>query len=243
LISRYIVDETDVEPRAGIRRAPWLTVLVVAVTTAGLLVQETVSGTLEHLERSPAAWHGEWWRWGTALVTQDGHVPGGVFNIAGLLLVGAAAEQVVGRRAWLSAYVGAGLVGQVIGHWWQPVGAGNSVAICGLAAVLGVHLVRHSSARTALGVWTPVMWCAALASSGWAPMLYVGIAACLVAAGPLSRRSWTAYVATTSIVASTVVLVADRDIHGGTLAVALVVAGLVRPGVARLARRAARPGR
>lgn len=202
------------------------------ITAAGLLLQETVAGVLADLQRSPAAWHGDWWRWGTALVTQDGHLPGGLFNIAGLLLVGAAAEQALTRRGWLVAYVGAGLVGQVVGHWWQPTGAGNSVAVCGLAAVLAVQLVRRPSSPTALGVWAPVMWCAALAAAPWPPMLYLGLVVCLLATGPFARPPWTSYVAGACVLASAALLILDRDIHGGTIAIALVTAA-VRPGTAQ----------
>jgi membrane associated rhomboid family serine protease len=222
------VRSRPVEPgTTRFRRTPWLTLSVATVTAVGLVVQERVPGTLEHLERSPAAWHGDWWRWITALVTQDGHVAGGVFNIAGLLLVGIAAEQVVSRGAWLTIYLGAGLLGQLVGHWWQPTGAGNSVAVCGLGALLTMDLVLHPGRRTALGVCAPGMWCSALASTSWSPMLYVGVVACLLAAGPLGHRAWTAYVAGAVVVASTIVLVADQNIHGGTLAVALLVIGPV----------------
>jgi hypothetical protein len=41
-----------------VRRFPGLTLVVAVVTTAGLVVQELVPGTLGNLERSPAAWHG-----------------------------------------------------------------------------------------------------------------------------------------------------------------------------------------
>jgi len=71
-----------------------------------------------------------------------------------VLIVGGAAEQVVRRRAWITAYVATGLVGQLFGQAWQPVGAGNSVAVCGLAALAGVRrggLLRGLHGRPADG--------------------------------------------------------------------------------------------
>jgi membrane associated rhomboid family serine protease len=207
-----------------VRRFPWLTAVVVLTTTAGLVVEELVPGTLAHLERSPAAAHGDWWRWLTALVVQDGHVAGGVFNILGLVLCGVAAESLVRRRTWLVAYVGAGLVGQFFGHWWQPVGGGNSVAVCGLAALLVVDLVRSRKPTFALAVWAPVMWCAALASALWAPLLVVAVGVALLATGPWATRSWTRALAAAFCAGCSLALLADEDLHGGALTVSLAVA-------------------
>ena len=93
------------------RRTPWLTGLVAAITLVGLVVQETVPGTLTALQRSPAALHGELWRWITPLVVQDGWLAGAAINMFGLLLVGTAAEQVV-RQSGLDHGVRRGRVGR-----------------------------------------------------------------------------------------------------------------------------------
>jgi membrane associated rhomboid family serine protease len=228
-----------------VRRFPGLTLVVAVVTTAGLVVQELVPGTLGNLERSPAAWHGDWWRWVTSLLVQDGHLGGGVFNIAGLLLCGVAAEQVVRRAVWLFAYLGAGLTGQLFGHWWQPVGGGNSVAVCGLAAVLVVHLLRSPSPPFGLATWAAVLWCATLAAGLWAPLPIAGVLVAMLAAGPLAGHRWTRYVAGAFCCGCAVALLVDQDLHGGALTVSLIVAGaaaLTGAG-ARPAAVVAEPGR
>ena len=47
----------------------------------------------------------------------------------------------IGRGWWVIAYVVAGLAGEVAGIIWQPVGGGNSVAICGLIGLFSVWQV------------------------------------------------------------------------------------------------------
>jgi rhomboid protease GluP len=205
-----------------VRRFPWLTATVALVTAAGLVVQELVPGTLSGLERSPAATWDEPWRWVTALLTQDGWLVGGLFNIGALVLAGIAVEQVVAPRVWLTAYVGSGLVGQVVGHYWQPVGAGNSVAVCGLVGLLAV-LLAGGLVDGALPRLVPPVWTGALAAAAWWPLVVVGSAVAMLVNGPLRERPWSRRLAGTFCVAATLVLLASRDIHGGALAVALVV--------------------
>jgi hypothetical protein len=207
-----------------VRRTPWLTGLVAAVTLVGLVVQETVPGTLTSLQRSPAALHGELWRWATPLVVQDGWLAGAAINIGGLLLVGTAAEQVVRRRAWLTAYVGAGLVGQAFGHAWQPVGAGNSVAVCGLAALLVVTVARGRAGPMPLQAFAATLWCGALASAVWWPLVIVGSVLAVLVNGPARNQRWTAYAVVAFCAGCALLLLLARDLHGGALGVALLVA-------------------
>ncbi len=205
-------------------RAPWLTGAVAVLTAAVLVVQESVPGTLAHLERTPAALHGDWWRWLTPLVVQDAHWAGGISNLVGLVLLGAAAEQVVRRPAWLAAYVGAGLVGQVFGHLWQPVGGGNSVANCGLAAVCVAVAVRRPAGVPPLVRAAPVYWSGALAAIVWVPLILVGVLLAGLVGGPLSDLRWTRWLVAGTAVLVAGVLLARSDLHGGGFAVALVAA-------------------
>jgi rhomboid protease GluP len=207
-----------------VRRTPWLTGLVAAVTLLGLVVQETVPGTLAALQRSPAALHGEPWRWVTSLVVQDGWLAGGAINVAGLLLVGIAAEQVVRRSAWITVYVGAGLVGQAFGHAWQPIGAGNSVAVCGLAALLVVTVARRRAEPMPLQAFAATLWCGALASAVWWPLVIVGSVLAVLVNGPARSQRWTPYAVVAFCVGCAVVLLLAEDLHGGALGVALLVA-------------------
>ena len=213
------------EPPVAIRFS-WLTLAVAAVTAVGLLVQEQVPGTLTALQRSPAALHGEPWRWATSLVVQDGWLVGGLFNLAGLVLVGWAAEQVVRRSAWLAAYVVTGLVGQVFGQWWQPVGGGNSVAVCGLVALVVVMLVRGRRAPGPLPFLAPSLWCGLLASAVWWPLALMGAVTGWVAGAPTRDPVWAAALVGTFCTGCALMLLAARDVHGGALGFALLVAAL-----------------
>jgi membrane associated rhomboid family serine protease len=207
-----------------VTRRPWLTLSVAAVTAVMLVVQETVPGTLGHLERAPAAVHGDWWRWITALVVQDGHWAGGISNLVGLLLLGTAVEQVARPAGWLAFYLGGGLVGQVFGHYWQPVGGGNSVANCGLAALCVAVALRRRGDVPRIVLAAPAYWCGALAAVLWVPLVFVGVAVGALVSGPLAGRSWTRWLVAGEAVVVAAVLLADTDLHGGSLSVALVAA-------------------
>jgi membrane associated rhomboid family serine protease len=72
------------------------------------------------------------------------HTSGAVqisFNFPALLLVGLAAEQLLGSRSWLVIYFLSGLVGEIAGYLWRPYGGGCSVAIAGLAGSLMVWMI------------------------------------------------------------------------------------------------------
>lgn len=148
------------------RRLPWLTLAVFVVTsvvTAAMYARpEWGIGTA--LMRDPLMLAGQWWRFATAwLVNVDGW-PQILVNSAGLLLFGSVAELRAGRRWWLAGYVVAGLAGEVAGIFWQPLGGGNSVAVCGLIGLFSATqlaqkdlplLARYLSGLvwTGLGLW------------------------------------------------------------------------------------------
>lgn len=133
-------------------RIPWLTLAVFVVTclvTGAMLVWPQIGTTLQ---RDPIMLQGEWWRFVTTwLVLTDGW-PQIVLNSVALLIFGTLVERGQGRVWWIIAYVVAGLVGEIAGIFWQPVGGGNSVAICGLIGVFSVGL----TSRTALP--PPARW-------------------------------------------------------------------------------------
>ena len=120
-------------------RAPWLTVgvfVVTSATTAAMYLRWPELGPM--LERDPMMLTGEWWRFvSTWLVLTDGWSQIAI-NSLGLLLYGTFVERLIGRGWWAVAYVVAGLAGEVAGIYWQPVGGGNSVAICGLIGLFSV---------------------------------------------------------------------------------------------------------
>ena len=132
--------------RFGFERVPVVTGIVFALTAAGAIAQAVVPGLLGSLQRTPEGLHGDWWRTGTALFGQDGGVVGALSNLAFLLILGAIAEQFLAAWQWLACYFGAGLAGELAGYAWQPVGAGNSIAVCGLAGALVVALWARTPA-------------------------------------------------------------------------------------------------
>ncbi len=145
-------------------RTPWLTLGVFAVTavvTGAMLIWPQIGPALQ---RDPAMLHGEWWRFLTTwLVLTDGWLQV-VANSLGLLIFGTLVEQRQGRRWWIAGYLIAGLAGEIAGIFWQPIGGGNSVAICGLVGLSAIDATRRTEvpppARwgslglwSALGVW------------------------------------------------------------------------------------------
>jgi membrane associated rhomboid family serine protease len=222
----------DVVRRVGLRRVPVVTAVVWALTAAVNVVQLAAAslGLLPTLERTPAALHGQWWRIGTALFVQDGGVPGTVSNLAFLAVLGALTEQVLSPPRWLLQYFGAGLAGQLFGYVWQPVGGGNSVAVCGLAGVLVLAVGRGDVRLPAYAAPAVLFWCGALLGT-LAPVLVVPA----VVAGALAMRlatiPWLPGVVLGRAVAALavpaiVVLLVARDVHGGALAVGVALGAL-----------------
>ena len=214
---------------AGFSRPPvlavGLTLLTGTVSVAGL-ISPAVLGTLE---RTPAVLQGEAWRWLSSLLVQDGGVLGTVSNLIFLALLGAGAEQVVGRKTMIFCYLTAGLTGQVAGALWQPVGAGNSVAVCGLAGLVAWSL-RYDRMPGWAGS-TVALWLGALLATWWSPLFAVGVlGSALDRAVARTRPATRTAGAVIASVAVAAVLIAAGNIHGPALAIGTlagaVVAGL-----------------
>jgi membrane associated rhomboid family serine protease len=228
--------------RNGLRKFPVVTAAVFAVTAAVNIAQLLAPHLLHTLERTPAGLHGQWWRTGTALLVQDGGVPGTLSNLAFLLVVGVAAEQVLTRRQWLVSYLATGLLSELVGYAWQPTGGGNSIAVCGLAGALALWRTGGQ-----LPVWAPqavLLWCGAVGATAGngstaVTVIAVGAAAAVGAAvrgatekGLPAARCWGL-----AVVATGIALSALRNIHGAALLIGIVIAA-----VPLLAGRAARSG-
>jgi len=88
--------------------------------------------------------HGDWWRLISPLLVQDGGISGTIFNLIGLAFVGSVAERMWNGRYMLIIFFIGGLIGEIVGFVWQPIGAGNSVGNFSLAASIAVaSLLRH----------------------------------------------------------------------------------------------------
>lgn len=91
-------------------RVPVVTLAMLVLVAAMFCVQLAVPNVLPLMERSGSLLRrGEIWRAVTALFAQDGWLPGALFNMAILVLIGAMAEQKLGPTRWLAVYLGAGI--------------------------------------------------------------------------------------------------------------------------------------
>jgi membrane associated rhomboid family serine protease len=223
-------------PAVGMSRAPVLTVLVLLPTAAVSVLGLVMPAVELALRRDRAAIdHGQVWRLATSLIVQDGGVAGTVFNLLGLAIVGVLAEQVLSRTRWVIGYLGGALAGGFAG-WagWQPTGAGNSVAVCGLAGVLAVALSRDHRQAAGPEMWkragaaAVVMWSALLAATGWTSSVPVIAGMVLVLSAGINlavrlRASWLGLLAAPAVALAALVLLVDADIHGSALAAGLIL--------------------
>ena len=222
--------QTPARERLRFQRFPLVTAVVFTATAATSVLGLVYPRVLEALERTPQGLHGDWWRSLTSLFVQDGGVLGTLSNLLFLLLLGVLAERLAGPGWWLAAYFGAGLAGELAGYAWQPRGAGNSVANCGLAGLLVVALL----AGTRLPRLAPMVvlwWCGALLSIRWGtgPLL-AGIAG--AAAVQLIPSPWAVpagRLVAVAAAAAAVALLAATDIHGAALAAGILLAAAARP--------------
>lgn len=215
-------------PRAaGPWRRPWLTVVVCAVTAAMAIAQWSQPELLVLLGRTPAALHGEWWRMVTALVVQDGGVIGTGSNVLFLAVIGAIAEQVISRRAWLVQYVGVGVAVELLAQWWQPVGAGNSIAVCGLTGAIALAAWREDPALPRWAAQAVLLWCGALLATAWPPLIALGFVGAGVARMRREHGRSVGPFVLGSVTATGVALTALANIHGAALVLGLLLARML----------------
>jgi membrane associated rhomboid family serine protease len=122
---------------------PRATMVVFVITAALGVAQLAFPSLLATFSRDPSkVASGEWWRLATSLVFQDGGMAGALFNLAGLLVIGFLAERALGPARWLVLYMAGAAAGQAAGMLYGTAGAGNSIAVCGLAGgLLGACLL------------------------------------------------------------------------------------------------------
>ncbi|MFI7419064.1 rhomboid family intramembrane serine protease [Nonomuraea sp. NPDC049684] len=156
---------------------PYVTAVVLVGTAVPSLLQFAVPGLEAAWMRDPAAISGgEWWRLGTALVVQDGGVFGTLFNLAFLAVLGYLAERALGPGRWLLLYAAGAVAGEAAGYLMNDPGAGNSVALCGLAG--GLAVAASDPLERSLGTFYAVLsgaW--ALSASGTAGVVLMVVLA------------------------------------------------------------------
>jgi rhomboid protease GluP len=91
---------------------------------------------------------GEIWRITTALFVQDGGLMGGIFNIIALLFIGLAIQHYYGKYQWLIIFFLGGILSELVAIYWQPIGAGNSVATFALAGSLLLSTLGEGNTKT-----------------------------------------------------------------------------------------------
>src|SRR5512147_2726565 len=124
-------------PRAF--RTPQTTLFLLLLIAIPTTLQFFFPVLLPLFERNTARFlSGEWWRIITPIFFQDGGISGAIFNLVSLALVGFVAEQYWDSRNMLMIFFAGGIVGNLIGLAWQPIGAGNSGANFSLAASMAL---------------------------------------------------------------------------------------------------------
>ena len=209
--------------KSGLRRWPVLTIVVVAVTLAVNIAQLVSSHLLDDLERTPAALHGDWWRLGTTLLVQDGGAFGMVSNLLFTVLLGIVAEQVVARWQWIVCYLGAAAIGIAVALSWQPVGGGNSVANCGLAAIIVIALVRRDHRLPELAAFVALLWAGVLLSTQIWQLGAIGFAAAF-ASRPFVRHRRLGPGVLVLTTAIGIYLCIEQNIHGAAMLGGLLIA-------------------
>lgn len=209
-------------------RFPILTAAVFVLTAAPGLYQLADPTRLARWERDPAQISdGQWYRLATSLVTQDGGPLGLVSNLTFLAVLGVAAERRLGRWRWLLLYLGGAAVGQSAGLLFHTVGAGNSIAICGLAGGLLAAFSRGGAERLDAALANLfVLLVAVSAVPGDAATIAVIVAVVaggLLIAGRESVPRWV-YPAIGGVVGITLGLLAN--LHGPALLAGLVLGSL-----------------
>jgi rhomboid protease GluP len=93
------------------------------------------------MERSPAAAKGDWWRLISPILVNPHGWMQVTSNLLALAIVGGVAERLWGSSLWIAFYIVGGVAGEVAGLAWKPMGAGTSVAVCGLLGSVAVSLM------------------------------------------------------------------------------------------------------
>lgn len=225
-------------PRSLARKpAPLATIVVGLLTATVSLVALAHPEVLRSLERHPTP-GGSWmsWRLLTSLLVHDGWLPL-AFNLAGFAIVGSAAERRLGPTRWIVLYLVGGLVGELVGIRWQPVGAGNSVASFGLVGgLLVAQLGRESAPPPAFATLYAVEW--VLVYTGLELGGVTGAIIAGVLCGPLSalavrsrRRAAPralGVILAAGTLALALLLCAFRDLHGPPLIAGAIVGWMLR---------------
>jgi membrane associated rhomboid family serine protease len=147
---------------AGRRRFPIVaTVLTIAIGVPSLLQFAHPSITAA-LERDPdlTLHHDQWWRVITAILAQDGGLPGAIFNLLVVAFVTTLGEWIWGRWRMLLLFLLPSIVLNLLAVvFWNASGGGSSFAsdglmmsMCGLGLVVSKRLAVRICALAAVAI-------------------------------------------------------------------------------------------
>jgi hypothetical protein len=144
------LDPTAVTP--AVRRLPVAAPLLLLPTVALTIVNAHHPAVFLALRRDPQALRaGQWWRVISPVLVQPDRAVTTAAVFAIVLAVLAVGERIFGIGRTAALYVVGALIGHLIGHLWQPLGAGCSVAGCGVVGGLAVWLLRRRSPPARFG--------------------------------------------------------------------------------------------
>lgn len=202
------------------RRLPVVTLVFLLLTAVPSILQFFLPGLEPTLMRAPGS--GDWWRMFTSLVVQDGGIGGTLFNLVSLAVIGYFAEQAFGPWRWILLYAGGAAAGQVAGYLFADPGAGNSIAVCGLAA--GLAFASGSLERSIAGFYAAAMLTTALSS-----IIIIMVLLCVAAFQLIVHRDRLPYWAGGALVAASGVFLATiGNLHGPALLGGLAVGAAAR---------------
>jgi membrane associated rhomboid family serine protease len=208
-----------------LRPFPRLTAAVFTITAIPSLVQFAYPALETNLRRDPSLIaDGQLWRLVTSLVVQDGGVVATISNLGFLLVLGGLAERTLGARRWLLFYLAGAAFGQAAGLVFDTVGAGNSIALCGLAGGLAVGVWRGGRDLVAGAVGA--FFCVLIGASAFdstAAYVVAAVGAGLIVSQRARLPRW-AYAGGVGIVG--VALSAAANLHGPAILGGLL-AGLI----------------
>ncbi len=205
-------NSTGIQSRVPPGTAAFITIAVFVVA-----VQELHPEWVDLAERDPLRFAaGEWWRVITALFAYDGGPVQKLGTVFAVLALGIIAERRIGTAEWLIIAFVSGLVGQIVGLWWQPYGAGSSVAVAGLLGATATWLAWPAP-RGAEGA-EPARVVRALTRLGVSETMF----------------PWFARAGSVVILALAIWLIVMRDLHGPPIFVGAALAAVFlsqrRPG-------------
>ena len=152
-------DQRVEHARVAVRRRVPLALpgLLLPAVLGTVLWHTTWPGLLDALGRGRLG-SGEVCRVVTPLLVQTGPAAAVVIAFLFVALVGWLAERWFGSARMAVLYLGGGIVANVVGAWWDPHGAGITVAGCGVLGGFAVWWLRmRRSGPVSAGGWVLVI--------------------------------------------------------------------------------------